>query len=103
MFCFKLFIDLLFNVYLIFISLLLLGGGFVFHIIYLDDLKRIVGSENCRRGSSRIFEMLQHTNLNKRFFYALFESFLQVLFADHNIAELINKLQAGKKKKVVLK
>ncbi|KJE91062.1 hypothetical protein CAOG_02257 [Capsaspora owczarzaki ATCC 30864] len=69
--------------------------------VLTDDLKRIVGSENCRRGSARIFEMLQHASLNRRLFYTLFESFLTTLFGDYNLSELIARLHAGKRKKTI--
>jgi hypothetical protein len=43
-----------------------------------NDFKRIVGGQNCRQGTLRVFEMLQHPVLNKRLLYALLEVRVEV-------------------------
>jgi len=36
---------------------------------YIDAVKNLVGEDNGRRGTIKIFEVLQDTRLNKQLFY----------------------------------
>eukprot|EP01134_Creolimax_fragrantissima_P004807 CFRG4807T1 len=53
------------------------------------DMKRIVGGHNCRAGALRVFDMMQHEVLNKRLIYALMEAFLDHLFPNMSIRDLL--------------
>jgi len=45
-----------------------------------DELRPLVGSETSRRGVMRIFEMMQHEELNLRFCCVLLEGVLKKIF-----------------------
>ncbi|RUS75249.1 hypothetical protein EGW08_016984, partial [Elysia chlorotica] len=47
-----------------------------------DNLKTLVGEDNARRGVIKIFEVLQHKNLNKHLVYNLIELFLMELLPE---------------------
>lgn len=56
-----------------------------------DDLKRFLGLDVTREGVTRVFDMFQHVNLNKRLFYVLAEAFLETTFPDNKFKELFVK------------
>ncbi|XP_059584926.1 sorting nexin-13 isoform X2 [Alligator mississippiensis] len=62
-----------------------------------DELKHIIGAETTRKGILRVFEMFQHTQLNKRMVYVFLEGFLETLFPQYKIRELFNKLHSHSK------
>eukprot|EP00111_Clytia_hemisphaerica_P023389 TCONS_00068881-protein len=64
-----------------------------------DELKRFLGTENVREGVSRVFDMFQHVNLNRRLFYVLFEAFLDTTFADNKFNEIFKKIHETNSKK----
>lgn len=57
-----------------------------------DELKRFLGNEVTKEGVSRMFDMFQHLNLNKRLFYIELESLLKSLFPDNKFAEIFSKI-----------
>ncbi|KAM9307617.1 sorting nexin-13 isoform 2-T2 [Gastrophryne carolinensis] len=59
-----------------------------------DELKHIIGAETTRKGILRVFEMFQHTQLNRRLVYVLLEGFLETLFSQCKFRELFNKLHS---------
>lgn len=66
-------------------------------VICLDELKHILGAETTRKGILRVFEMFQHTQLNKRMVYVFLEGFLETLFPLYKFHELFNKLHSSSK------
>uniref|UniRef100_A0A8C4UY96 Sorting nexin 13 n=1 Tax=Falco tinnunculus TaxID=100819 RepID=A0A8C4UY96_FALTI len=62
-----------------------------------DELKHIIGAETTRKGILRVFEMFQHTQLNKRMVYVFLERFLETLFPENKFHELFNKLHSRSK------
>ncbi|XP_060104594.1 sorting nexin-13 isoform X4 [Heteronotia binoei] len=62
-----------------------------------DELKHILGAETTRKGILRVFEMFQHTQLNKRMVYVFLEGFLETLFPMYKFRELFNKLHSRSK------
>ncbi|XP_075560847.1 sorting nexin-13 isoform X2 [Pelecanus crispus] len=62
-----------------------------------DELKHIIGAETTRKGILRVFEMFQHTQLNKRMVYVFLERFLETLFPQNKFHELFNKLHSRSK------
>ncbi|XP_077160589.1 sorting nexin-13 isoform X4 [Paroedura picta] len=62
-----------------------------------DELKHILGAETTRKGILRVFEMFQHTQLNKRMVYVFLEGFLETLFPMYKFRELFNKLHSHSK------
>nr|XP_056713316.1 sorting nexin-13 isoform X4 [Euleptes europaea] len=62
-----------------------------------DELKHILGAETTRKGILRVFEMFQHTQLNKRMVYVFLEGFLETLFPMYKFCELFNKLHSRSK------
>ncbi|XP_030300633.1 sorting nexin-13 isoform X4 [Calypte anna] len=62
-----------------------------------NELKHILGAETTRKGILRVFEMFQHTQLNKRMVYVFLESFLETLFPQNKFHELFNKLHSRSK------
>lgn len=50
---------------------------------FSDAIKTLVGEENAKRGTIKMFEVLQDTRLNKHLFYELF-----LLLIDHMVPEL---------------
>ncbi|XP_015281695.1 PREDICTED: sorting nexin-13 isoform X3 [Gekko japonicus] len=62
-----------------------------------DELKHILGAETTRKGILRVFEMFQHTQLNKRMVYVFLEGFLETLFPMYKFRELFNKLHSCSK------
>ncbi|XP_044151728.1 sorting nexin-13 isoform X2 [Bufo gargarizans] len=59
-----------------------------------DELKHIIGAETTRKGILRVFEMFQHTQLNRRLAYVFLEGFLETLFSQCKFHELFNKLHS---------
>ncbi|XP_074125897.1 sorting nexin-13 isoform X3 [Sminthopsis crassicaudata] len=59
-----------------------------------DELKHIIGAETTRKGILRVFEMFQHTQLNKRMVYVFLEGFLETLFPQYKFHDLFNKLHS---------
>uniref|UniRef100_A0A8C5PUH7 Sorting nexin 13 n=1 Tax=Leptobrachium leishanense TaxID=445787 RepID=A0A8C5PUH7_9ANUR len=59
-----------------------------------DELKHIIGAETTRKGILRVFEMFQHTQLNRRLVYVFLEGFLENLFSHYKFQELFNKLHS---------
>ncbi|XP_042712420.1 sorting nexin-13 isoform X15 [Chrysemys picta bellii] len=59
-----------------------------------DELKHIIGAETTRKGILRVFEMFQHTQLNKRMVYVFLEGFLETLFPQYKFHELFSKLHS---------
>ncbi|XP_069814901.1 sorting nexin-13 isoform X2 [Dendropsophus ebraccatus] len=59
-----------------------------------DELKHIIGAETTRKGILRVFEMFQHTQLNRRLVYVFLEGFLETLFSQCKFHELFNKLHS---------
>lgn len=45
-----------------------------------NDFKRIVGGHNCRQGTLRVLDMMQHRLMNKRLLYALLEVCIVCMF-----------------------
>ncbi|XP_054846842.1 sorting nexin-13 isoform X4 [Eublepharis macularius] len=62
-----------------------------------DELKHILGAETTRKGILRVFEMFQHSQLNKRMVYVFLEGFLETLFPMYKFRELFNKLHSCSK------
>uniref|UniRef100_A0A8C3TMB6 Sorting nexin-13 n=1 Tax=Catharus ustulatus TaxID=91951 RepID=A0A8C3TMB6_CATUS len=62
-----------------------------------DELKHIIGAETTRKGILRVFEMFQHSQLNKRMVYVFLERFLETLFPQNKFPELFNKLHSRSK------
>ncbi|XP_053117030.1 sorting nexin-13 isoform X4 [Hemicordylus capensis] len=62
-----------------------------------DELKHILGAETTRKGILRVFEMFQHTQLNKRMVYVFLEGFLENVFQQYKFHELFNKLHSCSK------
>uniref|UniRef100_A0ABM5GNY8 Sorting nexin-13 isoform X4 n=1 Tax=Pogona vitticeps TaxID=103695 RepID=A0ABM5GNY8_9SAUR len=62
-----------------------------------DELKHILGAETTRKGILRVFEMFQHTQLNKRLVYVFLEGFLETLFPVYGFPDLFKKLHSGSK------
>ncbi|XP_067147717.1 sorting nexin-13 isoform X3 [Apteryx mantelli] len=62
-----------------------------------DELKHIIGAETTRKGILRVFEMFQHSQLNKRMVYVFLERFLETLFPQNKFHELFNKLHSRSK------
>uniref|UniRef100_A0A8D0BL38 Sorting nexin 13 n=1 Tax=Salvator merianae TaxID=96440 RepID=A0A8D0BL38_SALMN len=62
-----------------------------------DELKHILGAETTRKGILRVFEMFQHTQLNKRLVYVFLEGFLETLFPGNEFPELFKKLHSPSK------
>lgn len=63
-----------------------------------DELKRFLGTENVREGVSRVFDMFQHVNLNRRLFYVIFEAFLETTFPDNKFDEIFKKIHTSNTK-----
>ncbi|XP_068092097.1 sorting nexin-13 isoform X2 [Hyperolius riggenbachi] len=57
-----------------------------------DELKHIIGAETTRKGILRIFEMFQHTQLNRRLVYVFLEGFLETLYEQCKFRKLFRKL-----------
>eukprot|EP01135_Chromosphaera_perkinsii_P006063 Nk52_evm4s388 gene=Nk52_evmTU4s388 len=64
-----------------------------------DELKRILGGSTCRNGGMRVFELLQHRTLNKRFLYAIMESWLNTMFPENNLDGLFQRMHSTAKSK----
>jgi len=64
-----------------------------------DELKRFLGTENAREGASRVFDMFQHVNLNRRLFYVLFEATLENIFPENKFNEIFKKMHETNSKK----
>uniref|UniRef100_A0A803T6W9 Sorting nexin-13 n=1 Tax=Anolis carolinensis TaxID=28377 RepID=A0A803T6W9_ANOCA len=62
-----------------------------------DELKHILGAETTRKGILRVFEMFQHTQLNKRLIYVFLEGFLETLFPVYGFPDLFKKLHSHSK------
>ncbi|XP_050827663.1 sorting nexin-13 isoform X3 [Serinus canaria] len=62
-----------------------------------DELKHIIGAETTRKGILRVFEMFQHSQLNKRMVYVFLERFLETLFPQNKFPELFHKLHSKSK------
>ncbi|KAM6451054.1 sorting nexin-13 isoform 4-T4 [Liasis olivaceus] len=62
-----------------------------------DELKHILGAETTRKGILRVFEMFQHTQLNKRMVYVFLEGFLETLFSEYGFHDLFKKLHSRSK------
>ncbi|XP_042328325.1 sorting nexin-13 isoform X3 [Sceloporus undulatus] len=62
-----------------------------------DELKHILGAETTRKGILRVFEMFQHTQLNKRLVYVFLEGFLETLFPVYGFPDLFKKLHSSSK------
>ncbi|NXF17595.1 SNX13 protein, partial [Rhodinocichla rosea] len=62
-----------------------------------DELKHIIGAETTRKGILRVFEMFQHSQLNKRMVYVFLERFLETLFPQNKFPELFHKLHSRSK------
>ncbi|KAH0627411.1 hypothetical protein JD844_003064 [Phrynosoma platyrhinos] len=62
-----------------------------------DELKHILGAETTRKGILRVFEMFQHTQLNKRLVYVFLEGFLETLFPVYGFPDLFKKLHSRSK------
>ncbi|XP_062979706.1 sorting nexin-13 isoform X3 [Elgaria multicarinata webbii] len=62
-----------------------------------DELKHILGAETTRKGILRVFEMFQHTQLNKRMVYVFLEGFLETLFPANGFPDLFKKLHSRSK------
>lgn len=71
--------------------------SFCVTFIFVDELKHIIGAETTRKGILRVFEMFQHTQLNKRMVYVFLERFLETLFPQNKFHELFNKLHSRSK------
>ena len=56
-----------------------------------DELKRFLGMEVVREGVTRVFDMFQHINLNKRLLYVISEAFLETIFPDNKFKEIFLK------------
>ncbi|XP_065667120.1 sorting nexin-13 isoform X3 [Hydra vulgaris] len=61
-----------------------------------DELRRFLGSEAVREGTSRVFEMFQHSNLNKRLFYVCFEALVEEIFVDNKFGEIFKRIHKKK-------
>lgn len=61
-----------------------------------DELKRFLGAEVVREGGSRVFDVFQHVNLNKRLFYVMFEAFLETTFPENKFDEIFQKIHKSK-------
>lgn len=59
-----------------------------------EELKRFLGTDIVREGISRVFDMFQHVNLNKRLFYVLAEAFLETTFPDNKFQEIFLKMHS---------
>ncbi|XP_059828648.1 sorting nexin-13 isoform X2 [Hypanus sabinus] len=59
-----------------------------------DELKHIIGAETTRKGILRVFEMFQHSQLNRRLVYVFLEGFLETLFPQYKFRELFMKLHS---------
>ncbi|XP_044285300.1 sorting nexin-13 isoform X4 [Varanus komodoensis] len=62
-----------------------------------DELKHILGAETTRKGILRVFEMFQHTQLNKRMVFVFLEGFLETLFPAKEFPDLFKKLHSRSK------
>ncbi|KAM3821928.1 sorting nexin-13 isoform 4-T4 [Vipera latastei] len=62
-----------------------------------DELKHILGAETTRKGILRVFEMFQHTQLNKRMVYVFLEGFLETLFSEYGFHDLFKRLHSRSK------
>jgi len=56
-----------------------------------DELKPVVGNETCRTGMTRIFEMMQISEINTRVCFLQLEGVLMRVFPCNNFAELTSK------------
>lgn len=63
---------------------------FIYILLYLDELKHLMGSDVTRRGIYLAVVMLQHKTLNKRLAYVLISSCFLLIFP--NFSGLIDKL-----------
>lgn len=73
------------------------GLNFCVTSVFVDELKHIIGAETTRKGILRVFEMFQHSQLNKRMVYVFLERFLETLFPQNKFPELFNKLHSRSK------
>lgn len=62
---------------------------------FLDDLRRVIGSETTRTGLMMLFEMLQHPVLNKRLAIVIMEGILQTLFHDQDFGAILSRLHSN--------
>ncbi|GCB73952.1 hypothetical protein scyTo_0003035 [Scyliorhinus torazame] len=63
-------------------------------VIMPDELKHIIGAETTRKGILRVFEMFQHSQLNRRLAHVFLEGFLETLFPQYKFRELFIKLHS---------
>lgn len=63
-------------------------------IIFVDELKHIIGNETTRRGLLCVFELFQRPVLNRRLLYVLLEGVLETLFPQHNLSQIFRKLHS---------
>ena len=59
-----------------------------------DDLKRFLGMDVVREGVTRVFDVFQHVNLNKRLLYVMAEAFLETTFPDNKFKEIFTKIHS---------
>jgi hypothetical protein len=52
---------------------------------FTDYLKRLVGTNRCRKGAIYVFDALQHGKLNRRLFLVILEVFIIALFDEYNM------------------
>lgn len=72
-------------------------------MVCLDELKHILGAETTRKGILRVFEMFQHTQLNKRMVYVFLEGFLETLFSEYGFHDLFKRLHSRSKQMQIYK
>ncbi len=63
-------------------------------LCFLDDIRRLIGSDTTRQGVIRVFNMFQHPTLNKRLVYVILEGILETLFPENKFEELFRKLHS---------
>ena len=60
--------------------------------LYIDDLRRFIGTKNTQEGITQVLELFQYPKLNKRILYILFEGLLEAIFAQNRVADVLKKM-----------
>nr|XP_018666665.1 sorting nexin-13 isoform X1 [Ciona intestinalis] len=68
------------------------------HGVIPDEVRPLVGNETSRRGMARLFELLQHQELNTRFCYVLLEGVLCRVFPENRFQDLFTKFHSSSPK-----
>jgi len=59
-----------------------------------DELRRVIGSETSRAGLAMLFEMLQHSSLNKRLILVVLEGVIKIIFPSHDFENIFMRLHS---------